>query len=75
MWDPIQRTCLTLNIDSQTLNIVITLATDFVLLLTMVVGLLRLRYHSGGAFELGRLLWKQVGSQRFSFTVVLLTSS
>ncbi|KAH9984322.1 hypothetical protein BJV74DRAFT_587430 [Russula compacta] len=58
-WEPTQRVCYTLNMESQKFNIVISLANDIALLLIMVVGLLRLRYHSDGAFKLGRLLWKQ----------------
>jgi hypothetical protein len=37
------------------------LVTDMFLLLIMLVGLLRLRRDGGGTFDLGRLLWKQVG--------------
>jgi hypothetical protein len=40
--------------------------TDFVLLVIMLFGLLRLRRRGGGTFGLGRLLWKQV-SWRPSF--------
>jgi hypothetical protein len=42
-------------------NILVTLATDMILLLIMFIGLLRLGFHERGAFGLGRLLWKQVG--------------
>jgi len=35
-------------------------ATDFILLLIMLVGLLGLRRRGGSSFDLGRLLWKQV---------------
>jgi len=35
------------------------LVTDVALLLTMFIGLLRLRNRGGGRFDLGRLLWKQ----------------
>jgi len=35
------------------------LVTDVALLFTMIIGLLRLRKHGGGRFDLGRLLWKQ----------------
>jgi len=40
--------------------IIAMLINDVTLLLTMLVGLLRLRHHDGGRFDLGRLLWKQV---------------
>jgi len=45
--------------------------TDAVLLMTMFVGLLRLRRRGGSTFELGRLLWKQVRWWWFSLAVVL----
>ena len=35
-------------------------ATDIVLLLIMLAGLLRLRHHGGATFGLTNLLWKQV---------------
>jgi len=48
-------------------TIIVVFVTDIVLLLTMLVGLLRLRRRGGGTFELGRLLWKQVsGDSSFS---------
>jgi hypothetical protein len=43
------------------LNILVTLATDVILLLIMFFGLLRLGFHECGTFGLGRLMWKQVG--------------
>lgn len=51
-------------------NILVTLATDMILLLIMFFGLLRLGFHERGAFGLGRLLWKQVGYWCFSLAVV-----
>ena len=42
-------------------NILVSLGTDIILLLTMFIGLLRLRFHERSAFGLGRLVWKQVG--------------
>ena len=49
-----------LNTDRSKYNIPITLATDVILFLTMLVGLFRLRL-GAGTFGLGRLLWTQVG--------------
>jgi hypothetical protein len=46
------------------------LVTDIVLLLTMLIGLLRMRLKAGGAFGLARILWKQVRWWQFSLTVV-----
>ena len=52
------------------LNYLVTLATDTVLVLLMLVGLLRLGFHERGVFGLGRLLWKQVRYWCFSQAVV-----
>ena len=45
--------------------------TDFILLLIMLVGLLRLRLHGGTLLGLGRLLWKQVGLRRSSLGIAV----
>ena len=58
---PAQRVCGVLNTESSLQNVIATLVTDVVLLLTMLVGLLRLR-RNGIVFGLGHLLWKQVGN-------------
>jgi hypothetical protein len=50
-----------LNVESNQITVIAILATDIILLSTMLVGLLRLRRGGGGKFGLGRLLWKQVG--------------
>jgi hypothetical protein len=52
------------------LNLIVTFVTDFILLLIMLVGLLRLRFHERNAFSLGRLLWRQVGYLYFCLAVV-----
>jgi hypothetical protein len=36
------------------------LVTDITLLLIMLAGLLRLRLHGSGTFDLAQLLWRQV---------------
>jgi hypothetical protein len=41
-------------------TLVSVFVTDFILLLVMLVGLLRMRHRGAGRFALGRLLWKQV---------------
>ena len=43
------------------------LVSDVVLLLTMLVGLLRL-HKNATLFGLGQLLWRQVGGPHFAFT-------
>jgi hypothetical protein len=58
------------NLHISELNILVTLATDIILLLIMFFGLLRLGFHERGVFGLGRLLWKQVGYWFFSLVVV-----
>jgi hypothetical protein len=50
-------------------TLTITVITDTILFVTMLVGLFRLLADSSSAFGLVRLLWKQVGSARFSFAV------
>ncbi|KAI0298459.1 hypothetical protein B0F90DRAFT_1669045 [Multifurca ochricompacta] len=58
-WVPVQNVCGVLNIQSSKNNIIATLVTDIVLLITMLVGLLRIRRRGGSLLGLGRLLWKQ----------------
>ncbi|KAH9962366.1 hypothetical protein BC827DRAFT_1383527 [Russula dissimulans] len=52
--------CGPINVKGDKLWITAMLVTDVALLFTMIIGLLRLRHHGGGRFDLGRLLWKQV---------------
>jgi len=61
IWVPELTTCLLLpgNIQSERLNLIATLATDISLLIIMLIGLLRLRFHERSALGLGHLLWKQ----------------
>jgi len=47
------------NIESTRPSIIATLATDIVLLITMLAGLLHIRLLGGGRFGLASLLWKQ----------------
>jgi hypothetical protein len=49
-----------LNQESNNFGVISILVTDFVLLFTMLIGLLRLRLQAGGALNLGRFLWNQV---------------
>ncbi|KAH9962341.1 hypothetical protein BC827DRAFT_1197730 [Russula dissimulans] len=58
-WVPVQNSCSLPNAKSNKSAMITMFATDFVLLLIMLVGLLRLRRRGGGRFDLGRLLWKQ----------------
>ena len=59
------------NMDSNKINIILSLASDVILLLIMLVGLLRLRLESG-EFGLGRILWNQVRRWRFLLALNLL---
>lgn len=61
MWDPVLRDCVVLNTEDNKPNIIVTLVADIVLLLVVLIGLFRLLHDSSGSFNLGRLLWKQVG--------------
>jgi hypothetical protein len=65
VWEPTKNACVVTNIQSCKISLIILLAADVVLLLVMLTGLLRLRRRGGGSLELGRLLWKQVGQERF----------
>ncbi|KAH9956529.1 hypothetical protein BC827DRAFT_753054 [Russula dissimulans] len=60
-WAPEAATCLLLpsNIQSEKLNLIATLVTDISLLVIMLIGLLRLRFHERSALGLGHLLWRQ----------------
>ena len=48
--------------ESNKLTIIAMFTADTALALIMLIGLLRLRGHGGGMFNLGRLLWKQVSA-------------
>jgi hypothetical protein len=50
-----------LNTEENKSSIIVTLITDIILLLIVLIGLLRLLHDGSGSFALGRLLWKQVG--------------
>jgi hypothetical protein len=52
------------------MNIIVSLASDVVLLLIMLVGLLRLRVEIG-EFGLGRILWNQVRRWQFLLALIL----
>ena len=60
-----KRVCVVTNIQSCKSSLIVLLGADVVLLLIMLAGLLRLRRHGGGSLAIGRLLWKQVGQERF----------
>jgi hypothetical protein len=64
---PEENLCTLLNVDSTKPAIIGSFFSDIALLLIMLIGLLRLRREGGGAFALGRTLWKQVrvGSSRW----------
>ena len=59
---PAQSVCVVLNTERTRNNVTATLVTDVVLLLTMLVGLLRMQLH-GNMFALGKILWRQVGNE------------
>jgi len=70
-WVPEASTCVTTDIHNTKLNLISTLITDIALLLIMLVGLLRLGFNDSGVYELGRLMWRQVGCPRFSQVVMV----
>jgi hypothetical protein len=71
--DTVLQDCIMLNTEKNKNSFIVTLITDIVLLLIMLIGLLRLLHGSGGSFALGRLLWKQVGSRPSHFAVSQFT--
>ena len=68
-WDPALQTCVMPNINEIKPTLLTTLIADTVLLVTMLVGLFPLFVDGSSSFGLGRLLWKQVRSSCFPFTV------
>jgi len=58
-WVPALSTCAISNAHSTKPNLISILTTDIVLLLTMLIGLLRLGFHESGVRGLGKLMWKQ----------------
>jgi hypothetical protein len=71
-WLPLEGTCAVTDVETSQPSLIALFATDFLLLLIMLAGLLRLRRSGGDSFELGRLLWKQV-EWRFSLAVMSST--
>jgi hypothetical protein len=69
VWSREGDTCTILNFKSTEPAAIGSLVTDLSLLLIMLLGLLRLRVVSGGAFSMGRFLWKQVRWWQFSLAV------
>ena len=59
------KACEFINVETSKLSMCSLLVTDVFLLLTMLVGLLRLRRSGAGSLDLGCLLWKQVGDGGF----------
>jgi len=58
-WVSSRSSCTVINTEENKLNIIVTLALDMVLLLTMLAGLLRLRRDGSGRFGVAQLLWNQ----------------
>jgi hypothetical protein len=72
-WVPTQSVCVVLNTESTRKNVTATLVTDVVLLLTMLVGLLRMRLHGNSMFGLAEILWRQGLIWLFLATVAEVT--
>ncbi|VDB95601.1 unnamed protein product [Peniophora sp. CBMAI 1063] len=56
-WVPLQATCLVLNTQTSQANVTVTLCTDVILLVSMLIGLLRRR--QARTYGLWRVLWNQ----------------
>jgi hypothetical protein len=72
VWDPLKGACVITNFQKCTATSTVLLAADVFFALVMLAGLLRLRRRGTGTLDLGRILWKQVGQERFKLTVMLL---
>ncbi|KAF8478049.1 hypothetical protein DFH94DRAFT_77741 [Russula ochroleuca] len=59
IWLPLVNTCGVTNLDASKPTLIALFGTDFLLLLIMLAGLLRLRRRGGGTLKLGRILWRQ----------------
>ena len=73
MWSDESSSCvirLITNMQSNKINIIVSLASDVVLLLIMLVDLLYLRLEIR-EFRLGRILWNQVRWRRFLLALTL----
>lgn len=60
VWEPEQSACVLLNTEGSQKTVIVAFVSDVVLLLTMLVGLLRMRLR-GDMSGLRQLLWNQVG--------------
>jgi len=58
-WSPLTSTCVVPDTTANTLNIIVSLCTDVVMLLMMLVGLFSWRLEPGGVSKLSSLLWTQ----------------
>ncbi|KAH9034467.1 hypothetical protein EDB85DRAFT_2289062 [Lactarius pseudohatsudake] len=69
-WVPVPGVCAVLNIESSRNTVILTLVTDVILCLTMLVGLLRLRQNGTTMVALWNFLWRQGLIWVFLATVV-----
>ena len=59
-WVPALGICISPDFLSIKFNTITTLIADFLLLIIMLIGLLRLGLHEPDVTGLGRLMWRQV---------------
>ena len=64
-------TCTVLNLENTLPSTLAILFTDIVLLVTMLIGLFRMRVKGAGELNLAHFLWKQVRSCQFSVSVLI----
>ncbi|KAH9037441.1 hypothetical protein EDB85DRAFT_2273360 [Lactarius pseudohatsudake] len=69
-WVPVPGVCAVLNIESSKNTVIVTLVTDVILCLTMLVGLLRLRQNGTTMVALWNFFWRQGLIWVFLATVV-----
>jgi hypothetical protein len=70
VWSDESNSCVLTDPQSFKINLIVEIASDVVLLLIMLVGLLRLRLEIR-ELGLGRILWNQVRWWRFLLAVIL----
>jgi hypothetical protein len=70
-WVPADSFCSVPYVRTNNKTIVSMFITDFILLVTMLVGLFRLRRIGAGRFGVGHLLWKQVSWSRSFICAVI----
>ena len=70
-WGSTGAVCMLLNLSVTKPNTLVTLASNIILLVIMLIGLLSNHLYDSNAYSIGRLLWKQVRRHRVMLSGVL----